>query len=184
MKITFVIGGAKSGKSSFALQEASRIKGEKTFIATAEALDDEMKQRIVRHRVERGSEWNTCEEPVNIASFLSDTKNRSNVIVLDCLTIWLSNILLRAQVTKRGLQGTEEDVQEFIDALVALRDGQRATDDEGRLFVVSNEVGSGIVPDNKLARQFRDLAGTLNQKVAGIAHEVYLVKAGIPVKIK
>ncbi len=184
MRITFIIGGAKSGKSTFALQEASRIKGEKTFIATAEALDDEMKERIRRHRVERGSEWNTCEEPLNIVSVLLGIKDQCNAIVLDCLTIWLSNVLLRAQERESGLQGSAEDIQGFIDSLVSLNNDRPTTDDEGRLFIVSNEVGSGIVPDNKLARQFRDLAGTLNQKIAEIAREVYLVTAGIPVKIK
>ena len=207
MKITFIIGGARSGKSSFALKDASKIKGLKAYIATAEALDDEMKERIEKHKIERGHEWDTFEEPLKISSLLSDIKDRYDVILLDCLTLWLSNILARGQKTDdRGqmtedtsqkpvsgvVQGStdyktqtaEDGIQKFIDDLQKLKKRTRNPKSETLFFIVSNEVGTGIVPENKLARQFRDLAGTLNQKVAEIADEVYLVTAGIPVKIK
>ncbi|MBI5664985.1 MAG: bifunctional adenosylcobinamide kinase/adenosylcobinamide-phosphate guanylyltransferase [Nitrospirae bacterium] len=176
MKITFVIGGARSGKSSFALNEASKIEGPKVYIATAEALDEEMKARIEKHKVERGSEWDTYEEPLALADALMKTKAKYKVAVVDCLTIWLSNLLVRSQIGTPDRQAVEEAVMDFINVLKG--------DDDLDLFIVSNEVGMGIVPENSLARLFRDLAGDLNQKVAMIADEVYLVTAGIPVKIK
>ncbi|MEW6603017.1 MAG: bifunctional adenosylcobinamide kinase/adenosylcobinamide-phosphate guanylyltransferase, partial [Nitrospirota bacterium] len=157
--------------------------GQKAFIATAEALDDEMKERIEKHRVERGGEWNTYEEPIRVSGVLTEIKDRYPVIVLDCLTVWLSNVLLQSQmvVDRQMLEGT---IREFTDMLQELNSGALRPGPESRCFIVSNEVGLGIVPENKLARQFRDLAGALNQKVAEIADEVYLVTAGIPIKIK
>ena len=230
-EIIFIIGGARSGKSSFALNEASNIKGQKAYIATAEALDDEMRERIEKHKKARGNDWNTYEEPVKISDVLSDIKNKYSIIVIDCLTIWLSNILHRAQntpnscamgqaehheklpknyvsgqvrngagrtqTTKARTQSTEfssqiieDNIKQFIDVLkdfLVCSLGSGPACPVGRfcsLFVVSNEVGMGIVPDNELAREFRDWAGFLNQKVAETADEVYLVTAGIPVKIK
>lgn len=168
MKNTFVIGGARSGKSSFALKEALKIKGLKAYIATAQALDDEMKERVQKHKLERGSEWDTFEEPLNIISLLKEIHEKYDVVLIDCLTLWLSNLML-----------SSKDVTGEIKALADLLPTVHC-----RVFTVSNEVGMGIVPDNALARQFRDLAGTLNQKIADIADEVYLVTAGIPVKIK
>lgn len=176
MKITFIIGGARSGKSAFALSEAMKVEGRKAYIATAEALDEEMQERIEKHKAERGSDWETCEAPLKISEALLNMKNRYSVVLLDCLTIWLSNILLRAETPDPGIDSPEETIRKFTDNLKKLN-GMK-------LFIVSNEVGSGIVPENKLARRFRDLAGTLNQEVAGIANEVYMVTAGIPVKIK
>ncbi len=183
MKITFIIGGARSGKSSFALKEASGCEGQKAFIATAEAIDDEMKDRIDRHKVERGSDWSTYEEQINIADVLSELTGTYEVIVLDCITIWLSNLLIHAQMGA-DRQAVAEAVNEFTDRLQSLNSAVQSTGSGARIFIVSNEVGAGIVPENKLARQFRDLAGTLNQKVAGAADEVYLVTAGIPLKNK
>jgi len=179
MKITFVIGGARSGKSSFALKEASRVAGKKAYIATAEALDDEMKDRIEKHQIERDSDWHTHEEQINVFDVLMDIKDKYGAALLDCLTIWVSNVLLRAQVAEPGHQLPEESIQDFAEKLNGLK-GLKGLN----LFIVSNEVGMGIVPENKLARQFRDLAGSLNQKVAEIADDVYLVTAGIPLKIK
>jgi adenosylcobinamide kinase/adenosylcobinamide-phosphate guanylyltransferase len=172
MKIIFITGGARSGKSAFALLEASGRKGSKAYIATAEALDDEMKERIHRHKTERGNDWDTYEEPLNIADTLQDIKGIYNTILLDCLTLWLSNTLLRSQQP-------EESIDAFIDRLKSLH-----SVDGLHLYIVSNEVGMGIVPDNTLSRRFRDLAGTLNQRIAALADEVNLVIAGIPVKIK
>lgn len=179
MKITFVIGGARSGKSAFALKEASRAKGKKAYIATAEALDDEMKDRIEKHQVERDSDWHTYEEQIKVFDVLMDIKGKYAAALLDCLTIWVSNVLLRAQVAEPGHALPEDIIQSFAEKLDGLK-GVPGPD----LFIVSNEVGMGIVPENKLARHFRDLAGSLNQKVAEAADEVYLVAAGIPVKIK
>jgi adenosylcobinamide kinase/adenosylcobinamide-phosphate guanylyltransferase len=179
MKISFIIGGARSGKSSFALKEASGVKGGKLYIATAEALDDEMRDRVEKHKVERGKEWDTREEQVSISEVLVSIKDKYACILLDCLTLWLSNVLLLSQTAEPGHLLPEESIQKFIDTLNRLKDVKGPV-----LIIVSNEVGMGIVPENRLARQFRDLAGTLNQKVAEIADEVCLVVAGIPIKIK
>jgi adenosylcobinamide kinase/adenosylcobinamide-phosphate guanylyltransferase len=184
MKITFVIGGARSGKSSFALNTAAGIDGPKSYIATAEALDDEMAERIEKHKKDRGSEWDTYEETVDISGTLQNLNERYSVVVLDCLTLWLSNILIRSQNPEQRTQMAENGIKKLIDMLHELKNGRRTTDDVPRFFIVSNEVGMGIVPENDLAREFRDLAGFLNQKIAEISDEVYMVSAGIPVKIK
>ena len=174
VKITFITGGARSGKSSFALNEASKFRGQKAYLATAETLDDEMKERVKRHKKERGPNWDTHEEPVKITESLKKIQDKYNVIVLDCLTLWLSNVLLSNLDVKMEIENLTEVLKRL--SLVTCPVSQ--------LFIVSNEVGMGIVPDNELARRFRDLAGQLNQKVAGIADEVYLVTAGVPLKIK
>lgn len=168
-KITFVIGGARSGKSSFALNRASELPGEKVYIATAQAFDAEMSDRIARHKEERNSDWDTVEEPLGIAETIKGMSDNYKVIVIDCLTLWLSNLLLADKEIER-------EIDAFISSLFTLH--------SSRVFIVSNEVGMGIVPENELARRFRDLSGQLNQKMAAAADEVYLVAAGIPVKIK
>ena len=179
LKITFITGGARSGKSSFALKEASKTKGQKAYIATAEALDGEMKDRIEKHKLVRGDEWATYEEQIKLSDLLIDIKSQYGAVLLDCLTLWLSNVLLHAEMGAQEHQSPEDSINEFVSCLNGLA-GTEGCD----LYVVSNEVGMGIVPENKLARKFRDLAGTLNRKVAEIAVEVYLVTAGIPLKIK
>ncbi|RJQ39039.1 MAG: bifunctional adenosylcobinamide kinase/adenosylcobinamide-phosphate guanylyltransferase [Nitrospiraceae bacterium] len=166
--ITFIIGGARSGKSSFALQKASALPGSKAYIATAQALDNEMKTRIEKHRKERPAEWATFEEPLNISALIKDVQDKYDVILLDCLTLWLSNIML-----------TDKNIEKEIEAFCSLLSTVHCS-----LFAVSNEVGMGLVPDNELSRRFRDMAGYLNQKAAEISDDVYLVTAGIPVKIK
>ena len=168
-KITFVLGGARSGKSSFALSRASEYEGRKAYIATAQAFDVEMQERIAKHKEERNSDWDTVEEPCGIAETVKDMSGKYEVIVIDCLTLWLSNLLL-----------AEKDTEKEIDAIIS----SVVTRHASQTFIVSNEVGMGIVPDNELARKFRDMAGRLNQKMAAVADEVYLVIAGIPVKIK
>jgi adenosylcobinamide kinase/adenosylcobinamide-phosphate guanylyltransferase len=173
IKITFITGGARSGKSSFALKTASALDGQKAYLATAEDLDQEMKERISRHKEARGSDWNTHEEPVKIADALKGIMDRYDVAVLDCLTLWLSNLVCNNM-------NCENDIEDFINVIKNAEAGTR----NAKLFIVSNEVGMGIVPENELARRFRDLAGVLNQKVAQLADEVYLVTAGIPMKIK
>ena len=166
-KITFILGGSRSGKSSFSLENASKLPGSKAFIATAQAFDDEMKDRIERHKKER-SGWETFEEPIALPRLIIDMSDRYDVILLDCLTLWLSNLIMN-----------DTDVDSAIESLLSA-----AASCPSSLFVVSNEVGMGIVPENILARRFRDLAGTLNRRVAEIADEVYLVTAGIPLKLK
>ncbi len=185
-KIIFVTGGARSGKSSFALNEASRTKGQKAYIATAEALDEEMNLRIEKHKRDRGNDWDTYEEPLNISDLLSKLDNRYGAVVLDCLTLWLSNILLRTQNTDDRTQTTKKNIKNFIKGLNQFKKSSVCVPGSEFcvLYIVSNEVGMGIVPDNELAREFRDFAGYLNQKVAELADEVYLVTSGIPLKIK
>lgn len=173
IKITFITGGARSGKSSFALKSASALDGQKAYLATAESLDHEMKERISRHKKARGSDWNTHEEPVKIAETLKRMIDRYDVVLLDCLTLWLSNLVC-------SNMDCENHIESFINVLRSMEFGARNT----KLFIVSNEVGMGIVPDNEMARRFRDLAGVLNQKVAQIADEAYLVTAGLPMRIK
>ena len=184
VKITFVIGGARSGKSSFALNEVSKLEGSRSYIATGEALDDEMQNRIRKHKEDRGPEWSTYEEPVEIAKILSDIKDKYSAVVIDCLTLWLSNVLHKTLSTEGTNKPVEEYIEDLMDALLKLKNERRTTSDEQHLFIVSNELGMGIVPENAMAREFRDLTGFLNQKVAAIADKVYLVTAGIPLKIK
>ncbi len=168
--VTFVIGGAKSGKSSFALAGANACAGRKVYIATAEALDEEMTGRAERHRQERGADWDTVEEPLRIGEALRAASGEYKVILLDCLTLWLSNLVC-------GNADAEAAIAELLEAL-------DAASRSARCFVVSNEVGQGIVPDNELSRRFRELAGLLNQRVAALADEVILVSAGLPLKLK
>jgi len=184
-KIIFITGGARSGKSSFAMAAASKIKGIKAYIATAEALDEEMKERIEKHKRRRGDDWVTYEEPIKISDVLKTIEGRYCAVVIDCLTLWLSNIM------HSGLEVTNE-INALLGALTnnptipPFRKGGLggfSVNPASTLFVVSNEVGMGIVPENELARRFRDMAGILNQKMAEISDEVFIVVAGIPIKI-
>jgi adenosylcobinamide kinase/adenosylcobinamide-phosphate guanylyltransferase len=168
-RIIFVAGGAKSGKSTFALETARAFPGRKAYVATAEPLDDEMKERIERHKAQRGKEWDTFEEPIHMAQVLKNIGHSYGAALVDCLTLWLSNLIL-----------SDRDPEEEIDFLLAFLESR----DFPTLIIVSNEVGMGIVPDNKLSRVFRDRAGYLNQQMARIADEVYFVVSGIPVRIK
>jgi len=171
-KVVVVIGGSRSGKTAFALgraQEAAGV-GSRVYIATAQPLDTEMEERIEKHRRERGSAWATCEEPLHLGRAVRAASGSSAVAVIDCLTLWLSNLLC-------SNLDVEEAQDDFIDSL-------RTPGRLRHIFVVSNEVGMGIVPENDMARRFRDMAGRLHQRLAGLADEVYLMVAGIPVKIK
>ncbi len=167
-RIVFITGGARSGKSRFVLKEASGVSGKKAFIATAQALDDEMKQRIERHKLERGDGWDEYEEPLKIVDVIRNIEGKYSVIAIDCLTLWLSNLLMNDK-------NVEKEIESFCRSLFTVHCS---------LFVVSNEVGMGIVPENEMTRKFRDMAGLLNQKIADAADEVYMVVSGIPIKIK
>ncbi len=166
--VTFIIGGARSGKSRFALELAASLPGKKAYLATAQAYDREMAERIAKHRAERSSNWTTFEEPLAIPALVEKTAQDYEVLLLDCLTLWLSNLLL-----------AEKDLAAEVNSLLSAISAV-----SGSLFIVSNEVGQGIVPDNALARRFRDLSGQVNQAVAAAAQEAYLIAAGIPLKIK
>jgi len=165
--VILIGGGARSGKSRYALEKARSIEGPRTFIATAEPSDDEMAERIRRHQAERGADFTTIEAPLDLAQAVAATHSR--VIVIDCLTIWLSNVM----------HARKEYIAE-IDALVATAQTAPAT-----LIIITNEVGSGIIPtDHALSREFRDWAGTLNQRIAAIAGEVYFLVFGQALRIK
>jgi adenosylcobinamide kinase / adenosylcobinamide-phosphate guanylyltransferase len=171
-KITLCTGGVRSGKSSYALALAKRNKGKKVFIATATALDDEMKLRIKNHRKSRGKMFRTMEEPYELAATLSAIDKTASVIVIDCLTVWLGNIFYKYDNNERNILRC---VELFVKELKRL---------SADCIIVTNETGWGIVPENKMARSFRDIAGYMNQGVAAIADRVYLFVCGIPVKIK
>jgi len=172
-KLIFVTGGARSGKSAFALKEAGKVGGRKAYIATAEALDEEMAKRIDIHKKLRGDDWDTYEEPLRITEVIKNIEGKYGAIVVDCLTLWLSNLI-----------HADLDITQEIENLVEVFKNSELRTPNSELFLVSNEVGAGIVPENKLAREFRDLAGIINQKVAGASDEVFMVVAGIPIKIK
>jgi adenosylcobinamide kinase/adenosylcobinamide-phosphate guanylyltransferase len=164
-RITLVLGGARSGKSRFAETLAREHGGPRTYIATAEAFDDEMHQRIARHREQRaGDGWQTIEAPLDPAAVLP----RQGLVLLDCVTVWLGNLMHHA-LDVRG------EVAKLCAALEAC---------PAEVILVSNEVGLSIVPENALARRFRDEQGLANQALAAISDSVYFVVAGLPQKLK
>lgn len=170
-KLILVLGGARAGKSTFALRLAQEHAGEGsvTFIATAQALDDEMAHRIARHREERPAHWSTIEEPYELDEALIKASN-SGVAIVDCLTLFISNWLLRSD---------EPTLQEVTKRFLATVRSQKQT-----VICVSNEVGLGLVPETPLGRTFRDLLGRVNQQFAEVADEVYLLVAGLPLRMK
>lgn len=173
--ITFVLGGARSGKSSWALRYGDNLKGFNRYyyVATAEALDEEMKERICRHREERSKVWQTIEEPINLHFVLSKLNQKGAIVLIDCLTLWLSNLLFRNKDNlKRLVENLEREIRSFKET------------EEKWLIIVSNEVGLGIVPESPLGRLFRDEAGLLNQRIAEIADEVYFIIAGQSLLLK
>jgi adenosylcobinamide kinase/adenosylcobinamide-phosphate guanylyltransferase len=169
-KLILVGGGARSGKSRFALSYAERLGQRRVFIATAEAHDAEMRERIQRHRDERGGRFQTVEEPFDLPRALQDV-GHAEVVVIDCLTLWLANRLLR--------DGEEAVVTDEIRRLVDTLARRRC-----HTVVVSNEVGMGLVPENALGRRFRDLAGAMHQRLATIADEVYLAAMGMLIRLQ
>ncbi|MCK5164782.1 MAG: bifunctional adenosylcobinamide kinase/adenosylcobinamide-phosphate guanylyltransferase [Desulfobacula sp.] len=170
--ITFIIGGCRSGKSSFALDQTNRVPGKnKYFIATSVPMDLEMEKRVEKHQQERGDDWYTIEEPVGIHEKINQYSKKASVILVDCLTLWVSNLLFHSYDHAQ----IDEAVKDLENSLEQC---------ECPIFLVSNEVGCGIVPENMLARQFRDVAGFVNQRMAKIADKVVMTVAGIDVQIK
>lgn len=166
--LTLILGGARSGKSRLAEQLAERRAGTAVYIATAEAHDDEMRSRIAEHRARRGGRWRSIEAPVAVAEVLRALPPETGVVLVDCLTLWLSNLMHAGRDI-----GTE--TAELLAALQAVA---------FPVLLVSNEVGLGIVPDNRLARDFRDHQGRLNQAVAALADHVIFTAAGLPLVLK
>ena len=175
-KIVLVTGGARSGKSSWALTEANRLSSpDKLFIATAEPFDDEMKLRIRNHQQERGQSWQTVEAPVLLAEAIQSAPPEASVIV-DCCTVWLGNIWHRSN---SGIKKMQQAINNLIHSVEKWRQLSNGT-----IFIISNEVGWGIVPHDAGVRLYRDVIGAMNQQIAAIADEVYLCVAGIAVCIK
>ena len=172
--LTLIIGGARSGKTRFA-QSLCAAAARVAYVATALADDEEMRARIERHRQDRPSHWNTLEEPLELGSAVARMMSCSDVILVDCLTVWLANLLWH----HRGK--TPSELEAFADIEIKALIRLAAS---GKLILVSNEVGAGIVPDNAVSRSFRDLHGFVNQRAAAAADRVFLTVAGIPVCIK
>ncbi len=170
--VTFILGGCRSGKSSLALRTAEAAEAEqRIFIATAVPFDAEMQDRVRRHQAERGAGWKTLEVPLALPEALTEHSREGRVILVDCLTLWVSNLLLE----RADPAVVESRIAELARAVKACA---------GPVILVSNEVGLGVVPDSQLGRQFRDLAGMANQSMAAGADEVIMTVAGIPVLIK
>lgn len=169
-KITFILGGARSGKSQFAIKLARKKAKKVAFIATCQPKDLEMKKRIALHRKIRPTIWQTFEEPQDLTLLLKEIGSKFELIIIDCLTLWISNLLLK------GVKASaiENKINKIMVALKAAK---------SQSIIVSNEVGLGIVPENRLARDFRDIAGRINQIVADKSSEVFFMVSGIPVKI-
>lgn len=168
MTSLLVLGGARSGKSRYAQRRAEQTGLKPLFVATAQPFDAEMEQRIARHRDERGSGWQTCEAPIDLPSAIQNNTAPDTIILVDCLTLWTSNLML-----------ADHDIDAATDLLVST-----IATASGPIIFVSNEVGLGIVPDNPLARRFRDAAGIVNQRIAAAADEVQYLVAGLPLPLK
>ncbi len=167
-RIALILGGARSGKSRFAETLAASVGGKALYLATAEQGDAEMETRIAAHRARRGAGWTTIEEPVDLVNRLLELAEGSSPILIDCLTLWLANLMAAGR-----------DIGFEIERLLAVLPRMGAP-----VVLVANEVGLGIVPDNALARAFRDHAGRLNQRIAAIADRVVFVAAGLPLTLK
>ncbi|MGZ3603922.1 MAG: bifunctional adenosylcobinamide kinase/adenosylcobinamide-phosphate guanylyltransferase [Thermodesulfobacteriota bacterium] len=170
-RMIFITGGCRSGKSRYALDYANRHFSKKLFLATSEALDEEMAQRIENHKKVRGPEWQTIEEPVDIVNKIKEDEGKSEVILTDCLTLWLYNLLMRWDNDLRIMEETER----LIDSLKKSPSSS---------ILVSNEVGLGIVPADPLSRRYRDLLGAMNQRIAGALDTVIFMVSGIPLFLK
>lgn len=163
-----VLGGARSGKSRYAQARAEAHPGDLLYIATAQAFDAEMEERIARHVADRGPRWSTLDVPLALPAAIRANAAPDRVLLVDCLTLWTSNLMF----AERDLDAETETLATAV--------AQAA----GPILLVANEVGLGIVPDNALARRFRDVAGRLNQAIAAAADEVQFIAAGLPLRLK
>jgi adenosylcobinamide kinase/adenosylcobinamide-phosphate guanylyltransferase len=174
-KIIFLLGGARSGKSTFALELAIKIGEKVLFVATGEALDDEMQTRIKEHQKSRPKTWQTLETPRNVGKTLKEHIGNTEVVIIDCLTLLVSNLIADEFAYPEAEKKVMAEINELISAMDAIC---------ANFIIVSNEVGLGLVPDNKLGRIYRDLLGKANQLIAQRANQVYFLTAGIPLKLK
>ena len=170
-KVILITGGCRSGKSRYALNYADQHFSKKLYLATCEVLDEEMARRVENHKKMRGREWQTIEEPIEIIDKIRQYGNEVEVILMDCLTLWLSYLLLKWDYDSRIM----EEIGRFIHTI---------KESQTSLILVSNEVGMGIVPADPLSRRFRDLTGIANQKIAEMADTVIFMVSGIPLFLK
>ena len=166
-KLSLILGGARSGKSKYAEDLTTHYEN-KIYIATAQARDEEMKSRIIAHQKQRGPSWQTIEEPFNIGEQIETQHEQNSVILIDCITLWLSNLFEQSY-------NIQDETTQLLDAL------NKSSAD---VILVSNEVGLSIVPENALARKFRDEQGIINQKLAKAASNVVFIAAGLPLILK
>ncbi|EKE03416.1 MAG: cobalamin biosynthesis protein CobP [uncultured bacterium] len=171
-KVTFVIGGTRSGKSNFTVKTVGSISDKVAYIATCVPYDDEMHERVRLHKQERPGSWLTVEEPVNLAPRLKEIDSQVDVAILDCLTLFVTNLLMDCNLEEEEIKSRLHEV------MAALKEVKYDT------FIVSNEVGLGIVPESSLGRKFRDIAGRANQIVAEYADDMFFVVSGVPMKLK
>jgi len=172
----FITGGARSGKSRFAEELAQQFGAPLAYLATAQALDEEMAERITMHRDRRGKVWQTIEEPLHLPQSLAGNDGLHKAILVDCITLWITNLFLHYE--EMG-DDVEERIMENVHRLASTLRGLRTP-----VILVSNEVGQGIVPENQMARLFRDIAGRANQILAAAADEAHVVISGIPLRLK
>ena len=175
--VVLITGGSRSGKSSFAQALGERLPGPRAFVATCAPVDAEMQSRIERHREDRSAEmWHTIEEPVDLAGVLG-LEREYQVVLIDCLTLWINNLMYEAEWVGQGID--EEKMEQLCRRL--LKACSRRC---GTILFVTNEVGLGIVPDNRLSRSYRDLVGRSNQVIAAAAHRVVMMVCGLPLELK
>ena len=184
-KIIYITGGARSGKSSFAEKKVFESEKEKIYIATAISFDEEMKERVRLHKIQRGEDWITIEGYKNISNILSEYKNLNKIILLDCLTNMVTNNMIMDRdvdwdkITQESLRDIENEIKNEVQDLIDF-----IKDSSLDMIVVSNEVGMGLVPPYALGRYFRDIGGRMNQLVAKESDEAYLVVSGLELKLK
>lgn len=183
-KLILVTGGARSGKSTFAEQKAKAFGNDVLYVATSKPIDDEMKQRIAKHRAQRPNEWETLEVYRDLDNALADIIDKKDAVLLDCITIMVTNLMLDECfdwdcLTRDQVQGIELQIQIQIEKLIEI-----AKSSEVPFILVTNEVGMGVVPPSAIGRDFRDIAGRMNQILARAADAVYFCVSGIPMKVK
>lgn len=183
-KIITVTGGARSGKSSFGESLLKKSEGNKGYIATATPFDEGMKDRIMKHQASRPKEWQTFELPYEISSHIHQISKSCDIVILDCITVFSSNILFEKeydweQISYEKISLLEEKIIHEIQQII-----EKARQYNLDLVIITNEVGSGIVPGNRLSRVYRDIAGRTNQKLSELSDEVYVTISGIPLKLK
>lgn len=181
-QIILCSGGARSGKSEFAERLALAIKGPKAYVATGQAFDEEMVDRIKKHQERRGKIWNNFEVPLHLADEWENISQSADVILIDCLTMFTTNHMM-AYGSIRGQEDANRLEQTILSELDTLLDSIQSCEGKTVIFV-TNEIGLGIVPDNKLARYFRDIAGRVNRAVASVADKLYLTISGVTIELK